>query len=297
MFRKMMLLMLLALALVALPACGAYISLNPFTAEETVTQSFTSGATPRVVVETFNGGIDVVTTGDDNTVQVDVIKRGGGVSQQDAEDDLKNVEVTMTQDGDTIRVVARRSDHRVDIGNSGASAKLRVPDNTILDLRSSNGSIVSAGSVGDVKAQTSNGPIDVRSSVGQLDLSTSNGPITINGGRGLLKVETSNGHIDITADNVIVNSSTSNGGIHFTGSLASGRSEMRTSNGGVVVSLPADAQFIVDADTSNAKIDSDFAVTSQSFSDNHLSGTVGNDPGVTLGLYTSNGGIDLRRSN
>ena len=61
--------------------------------------------------------------------------------QQAAQDDLKNVEVTMTQDGDTIRVVAKRTDQRVDIGNSGASAELSVPNGTILDLRSSNGSI------------------------------------------------------------------------------------------------------------------------------------------------------------
>ena len=96
----------------------------------------------------FNGAVDVV-TGSDNTVKVEVVKRGGGFSQQDAENDLKNVAVTMTQDGDTIRVVAKRTDQRVDIGNSGASAKLRVPAGAILDLHSSNGSITTAGPVGD----------------------------------------------------------------------------------------------------------------------------------------------------
>jgi hypothetical protein len=295
MFRKLLFLTTLTIAVLALSACGAHISLNLFTAEETVTQSFAAAGPARLVVEMFNGSIEVVTA-EDSTLKIDVIKRGGGGSQWEAEDDLKNVAVTMTQDGDTIRVVARRSDQRIDLGNSGASAKLRVPAGTILDLHSSNGAIVSAGPVGDLKAQTSNGAIDVRSSQGQLDLNTSNGGITINGGRGLFNLETSNGRIDITADNVVVNGRTSNGGFHFTGSLAAGRSEMRTSNGGLVVTLPADAQFIIDAETSNAKIDSDFAVTTQDFSDNRLSGTVGSDPDVTLELHTSNGGIDLRRS-
>ncbi len=154
--------------MLALSACGANISLNPFTADETVTQSFTPAGTPRIVVEMFNGSVDVV-TGSGNTVKVDVVKRGGGLSQQDAEDDLRNVEVTMTQDGDTIRVVAKRTDQRVDIGNSGASAKLRVPEGAILDLHSSNGLITSSGPVGDVKAQTSNGPIDLRGSRGPID--------------------------------------------------------------------------------------------------------------------------------
>lgn len=294
MFRKMMYLTSLMIVVLMLSACGAYISINLFTAEETVTQSFTSAASPRIVVEMFNGSVDVV-AGSDNTVKVDVIKRGGGASQADAEDDLKNVEVTMTQDGDTVRVVAKRTDRRVDIGNSGASAKLRVPEGAILDLRSSNGPLTTSGPVSDVKAETSNGAIDVRGSLGQLDLNTSNGSITINGGSGAIDVETSNGPIDITTNNAVVNGRTSNGPFRFNGSLAQGRSEMRTSNGNLVVTLPANAQFVVNADTSNAKISSDFAVTAQDFSDSHLRGTVGNDPGTTLELHTSNGPIEIRQ--
>jgi hypothetical protein len=295
MFRKMLYLTSLIIVGLVLSACGAYFSINPFTAEETVTQSFTPAENPRIVVVMFNGSVAVV-TGSDQTVKVDVIKRGGGISQADAEDDLENVEVTITRDGDTIRVVAKRTDQRVDFGNSGASAKLRVPEGAILELRSSNGTITSAGPVGDVKAQTSNGPIDVRGSNGQLDLSTSNGPVTIDGGLGAIGVETSNGSIDITADNAVVNGRTSNGSVHFSGSLAQGRSELRTSNGNIVLTLPASAQFVVDADTSNGKINSDFAVTAQTFSDDQLHGTVGSDPGTTLHLQTSNGPIEIRQS-
>jgi hypothetical protein len=295
MFRKIVFLAILPIAMIALSACDANFSINPFTAEATVTQSFTPDGTARLVVEMFNGSVDVV-AGSDDTVKIDVIKRGGGVSQAAAEDDLNNVEVTMTQDGDTIRVVARRADRRIDIGNSGASARLRVPNGAILDLRTSNGKIITSGPVGDVTAQTSNGPIETRGSLGQLDLNTSNGSITIDGGSGAINVETSNAPIDITADHVVVVGRTSNGPFRFSGSLASGRSEMITSNANLVVTLPADAQFVVDADTSNAKISSDFAVTAQDFSDNRLRGTVGDDPGTTLKLHTSNGGIDLRQN-
>ena len=296
MLRKMMTLTALLFVVLMLAACGANIQFNPFTAEETVTQSFTASAPPHVVVEMFNGAVDVV-TGSDNTVKIDVVKRGGGVSQAAAQDDLKNVQVTMAQDGDTIRVVAKRTDQRIDIGNSGASAKLVVPNGAILDLRSSNGPITTSGAVSDVKAQTSNGRIVARGSAGQLDLTTSNGPITSSGGSGPISVETSNGAIDVTADNAVVTGRTSNGPIHFTGSLAQGRSELNTSNGNIVVTLPASAQFVVDADTSNAKISSDFAVTARDSSDNHLSGTVGSDPGITLRLQTSNGPIELRQSH
>ncbi len=296
MFRKMLYLTTLTIVVLMLSACGASISINPFTAEDTVSQSFTPGGTPRLVVETFNGSVDVA-AGSGNTLQVDVTKRGGGISQQAAQDDLKNVEVTMTQDGDTIRVVAKRTDRPVDIGNSGASVKLRVPKGASLDLRSSNGPITTSGVGSDVKAQTSNGPITARGSTGPLNLSTSNGAITIDGGSGTINVETSNGPINVTADNAVVVGSTSNGPFTFSGSLASGRSDMSTSNGSIAVTLPANAQFVVDADTSNSKISSDFAVTAQDTSDIHLSGTVGNDPGVTLRLQTSNGPIDIRQGH
>jgi hypothetical protein len=296
MFRKIMFLTTLMLAVLVLSACGANISLNPFTADETVTQSFTPAGTPRIVVEMFNGSVDVVTDSG-NSVKVDVVKRGGGFSQQDAEDDLKNVTVTMTQDdGDTIRVVAKRTDQRVDIGNSGASARLRVPEGAILDLHSSNGLLTASGPVGDVKAQTSNSPIDIRGSRGPITANTSNGPITINGGSGAIDVETSNGPIAITSENALVTARTSNGPVRFNGSLAQGSSEMRTSNGSLSVTLPASAQFAVDAETSNAKITSDFAVTAQNISDNRLRGTVGSNPGTTLELHTSNGPIEIRQS-
>jgi hypothetical protein len=295
MFRKMMFLTLFTIVVLALSACGASFNLNPFTADATVTQSFTAGAPPRVVVEMFNGSIDVVTDSD-NTVKVDVVKRGGGFSQQDAADDLKNVAVTMTQDGDTIHVVAERADQRIDIGNSGASARLRVPEGAILDLHTSNGLITSSGPVGDVKARTSNGPIEVRGARGPLDLVTSNGPVTIDDGSGSIAAETSNGRIDVTADSATLNARTSNGSVHFSGSLAQGRSQLNTSNGRIMVTLPASAQFAVDADTSNAKISGDFAVTAQDFSDDHLRGTVGSDPGTTLELHTSNGPIEIRQS-
>ncbi len=295
MLRKMLLLTSLIIAGLALSACGAAIHINPFTAEETVTQSFTSAAPPRLVVEMFNGSVDVV-AGTDNTVRVDVTKRGGGISQAAAEDDLKNVAVTMTQDGTTIRVTAKRSDQPVDIGNSGASAKLRVPDGALLELRTSNGPITLSGPLGDATAQTSNGPINARGSRGQLDLNTSNGPVTINGGSGLLSVETSNGPITIDTETATVSARTSNGPVTFTGSLT-GRNDLRTSNGSLSVTLPATATFAVNASTSNGKISSDFPITSADRGEDYVRGTVGSDPGTTLELETSNGPISLRQSH
>ena len=300
MFRKSLLLMTLFVTMLAVSACGVNFSIGLFTADENVGQSFTVNAAPNIVVEMFNGGIDVATGSSTapGTVTISVTKRGGGNTQADAQNDLKNVEVTMTQEGNTIRVVAQRTDRRVDIGNSGASAKLTVPKGSTFDLRTSNGGITTAGPAGDVKAESSNGGINVRGALGQLDLTTSNAGIGVDGGSGTLRLETSNGGIDATtSEPVTVNARSSNGSVHFTGPLSAGHSELDTSNAGIVVTLPAQAGFSVNADTSNGRVTSDFPVSGGSRSDTQLRGTVGSESATVLGLHTSNGNIDIRQGH
>ncbi len=286
---------LIAIAALNLSACGANISINLFTANEVVSQSFTATGSTRVVVEMFNGNIDVI-TGNDSTIKIDVDKRGGGNSQEAAQADLKNVAVSMTQTGDTINVVAKRTDKQVDIGNSGASASLRVPNGTQIEMHTGNGKITLSGPVGNVVATTSNGALEVKGAAGSLNLTTSNGGITVNGGSGQFVLETSNGGIDVTADNVTVAARSSNGSITFKGSLAAGNQSFRTDNSSITLNLPAGTSFSVNADTSNGKITSDFNVTASSFSDTLLQGSVGENPQITIGLHTSNGNIAIKQS-
>jgi DUF4097 and DUF4098 domain-containing protein YvlB len=266
----------LGLLLVAALALGGCIGGN-ITAEETVSQSFDMGVSPRIVVETFNGRIDVK-AGAEGRVAVDVVKRGAGFSQTEAEADLQNVEVTMIQEGDTLRIVARRTDSALVTGNSGASVDLSVPPGSSLDLRSSNGNIDSFGVTGGVTMDTSNGSLEVRGGAGRLDLNTSNG------------------EIEIEADEALVDASTSNGRITFRGSLADGDQRFRTSNGRIAITLPAGTRFRIDASTSNGDVSTDFPVTlSGSARDNELAGRVGENPAMSITATSSNGDIDIRQ--
>jgi len=247
------------------------------TAEEIVAQSFDVSALPRVIVETFNGHIEV-TAGAEASVLAEVTKRGAGFSLADAEDDLKNVEVTMTQEGDTVRIVARRTDGPVLMGNSGASIELTVPAGASLDLRTSNGHIRTDGVTGDISMDTSNGALDVSGGGGRLDLATSNG------------------RVDVEARDAVVDAQTSNGAIDFRGSLAAGRHSFRTSNGRIAITLPAGARFRIDASTSNGDVSADFPVSGAGSSrDDELHGTVGENPDVSINAETSNGNIDIRQ--
>ena len=264
---------LLAGLALALSACAG----GNVTADEIVAQSFDTSASPRVVVETFNGHIEVA-AGAEAEVLAEVTKRGAGFSQAAAKDDLKNVEVTITQEDDTVRIIARRTGGPVLMGNSGASIELTVPAGASLDLQTSNGHIRSNGVTGDISMDTSNGELEVDGGGGRLDLATSNG------------------RIDVEARDAIVDAHTSNGQIGFRGSLAGGSHGFRTSNGRIVITLPAESQFRIDASTSNGDVSTEFPVSrSGSSRDEELHGVVGENPDVSITATTSNGDIDIRK--
>ena len=270
-----------ALLLVALMAslvgCGGQVG-GPVNAEESSSQRLAVSGASRVQVETFNGTIEV-SAGGDGTAQIDVTRRGSGVSQAQAQDALKNVEVRVTQDESGVRVIARKIDQSF-VGNSGASVKLTVPAGAALDLKSSNGQVTSTGVIGGVKVRTSNGPVTVASGRGALDLETSNGPI---------KAE---------ADEASLRASTSNGPVTFKGSFAEGSQSVKTSNGSVTIQLPAQARFSFDASTSNGEVTSEFALSKTSAkSKSALSGTVGESPSASISATSSNGSIAFRKGS
>jgi DUF4097 and DUF4098 domain-containing protein YvlB len=285
-----------ALAFVAawlLAGCGVFNFVSPFTAEETISKSFTTTKAPRILVETFNGGVDVVTTEVD-TVQAKVTKHAGGKTQEDAENDLENIEVAMEQEGNTIRIVTRVTDG-APIGNRGATVDLQVPAGSQVDVTTSNGKITADGPTGDVRAQSTNGSIHVKESKGKLELKTTNGPIVVKGGRGQLSLGTSNGNIEIDSDNCLIKAGTSNGAIHFKGKPGSGDNSLHTTNGKIGVRLPADAEFRITAHTTNGSVHNDFTLDRTDASDRtSLQGTVGENPKASLHLQTTNGTIEIR---
>ena len=76
--------------------------------------------------------------------------------------------------------------------------------------------------------------------------------------------------------------------------LAGGEHTLSTSNGPVTVTLPAGAQFRVDATTSRGAIKSEF-ISASVQTGRHVVVTVGEKPAATLKLHTSNGAIEIRK--
>jgi RNA polymerase sigma factor (sigma-70 family) len=249
------------------------------TVRDVVKRSFQTGAAPRIVVDTFNGAIDVI-TGSSKSVEVQVTKQAHAKTEEEAQAELKNVDVTTTKEGEAIHVTAKRREKHPNV-SSGAAALLHVPPGAILELHTNNGAASLTGGSGAVNLGTSNGAIRVKEHTGSLS------------------VHTSNGAIDIQAEKASVTAKTSNGAVTFAGTLAVGDHTFQTSNGNITVSFPKGTAFRIDASTSHGRVSSAFPVKGgdREKKRNRLQGQVGDNPAFSVKLHTSNGSIHIREAD
>jgi hypothetical protein len=170
----------------------AVVACAPAFASETETHddTFSVGATPKIVVSNDNGQIDVV-TGNEGTVNVKATIR--------RPDD---VEYSVVQEGDTVRVEARvSSGGGFGTDAPGAEITVTVPADTNVDLRTSNGGIEVIDIQNSGKLRTSNGRISLENVKGEFEVSTSNGAIDFRGemtAGGMNQLTTSNGSVEVT---------------------------------------------------------------------------------------------------
>ncbi len=270
-------LLLSPLPFLGLAGCSGILA-NQIKATATEQRSFSVAGQPSVIIDTFNGSITVkVTT--ESKVEAVVTKTGSGANQEAAEADLKNVVVDYSQEGEAVRITARRTGTKV-FGSSGASVDLKVPARTVLSLTTQNGSITTEGIQGEISARSSNGNVDLHSAAGKLDVKTSNGSI----------------EIDAT-----VAAATSNGNVLFSGSLAKGSHSLETNNGSVDVKLSPSTRFQFETSTANGIVVNGFPglrPRSGKARSNRLAEVVGSGSTaeVQLRLETSNGNISIEPS-
>ena len=126
---------------------------------------------------------------------------------------------------------------------------------------------------------------------------TTNGAVHCVNLESVVEAATTNGDVEVSTSEW-ASARTTNGGVRVAMGSAkwSGELQLVTTNGSVDVTLPASAEFKVDAATTNGGIRSDFPITVQgTFGPKTLSGTVGGG-GRELKVATTNGGIELKKS-
>jgi DUF4097 and DUF4098 domain-containing protein YvlB len=130
-----------------------------------------------------------------------------------------------------------------------------------------------------------------------LDVSTVNGGVTIQQVQGEIVAHTVNGGVNLERVGGDVKGTTVNGGLRA--ELAGDRWDgaglhLSTTNGGIVVGLPASYSATVESSTVNGGIHCDFPVTVQGKLGKHMSFQLGTG-GATMQVSTVNGGIRFER--
>ncbi len=126
---------------------------------------------------------------------------------------------------------------------------------------------------------------------------TTNGNVLCHDLNSVVEASTTNGNVEVSTSEW-GSAKTTNGGVRVSMGNAKwdGELEVKTTNGSVDVTLPASAEFKVNAATTNGKIHTDFPITVLgSLSSKDLSGTVGAG-GRELKVVTTNGTIKLMKS-
>jgi type V secretory pathway adhesin AidA len=229
----------------------------------------------------ISGGPITVETGPAGQVRIQLLEEVHAQSDRDADDILKDVEVTLEQRRDEVQLTAKR--HRIDdwrfwSGSVRFSAVITAPADVRLNLNTSGGRIrVNGERTAAVTADTSGGSITVDGGDAPLTLDTSGGSIRVGAALDALDADTSGGSITID----------------YVGPDAKAVT-LDTSGGSIRVGVDPDAKLDVNASTSGGGVDVDALPMDREVRErSHVAGSL-NGGGAPLRATTSGGGIHIK---
>jgi len=161
------------------------------------------------------------------------------------------------------------------------------------DVSSGSGSIQVDGAAA-LKAHTGSGPIHATGIAGVIAANSGSGSITIaQTGAGEVKVSAASGDLALSGVNGAASVSSASGGITIDG-RPSGPWSLNSSSGGVSVTVPADAAFDLDAESSSGSVSTVHPVTmSGEIEQHHIKGKV-RGGGPLVKISTSSGSIRIK---
>jgi len=199
------------LLLVAATATASALS------EENVNQQLDVAPGGRIIVDVDFGTIDV-SAGADDKVVVDAHRKIDSDNETREKEYLAAAPVTVSKDGNTVTIRARRSQKDRNMNWSGrcnmdARYTVKVPKNFNSELRTAGGSIIGSELTGTMSADTSGGKLKFTHLKGPTGATTSGGSIELNGCEGAVKVDTSGGRIESVDGSGSLEARTSGGSI------------------------------------------------------------------------------------
>lgn len=185
--------------------------------EENIKQQLDAAPGGKIIVDVDFGTIDV-SAGADDKVVVEGHRKIDSNNEAQEKEYLATAPVTVTKDGNTVTIRARRQQKDRNLSWSGrcnmdARYTVRVPRNFNSELRTGGGTIIGSELTGAMSADTSGGKLKFTHLRGPTGATTSGGSIELNGCEGAVKVDTSGGRIESIDGSGSLEAHTSGGSI------------------------------------------------------------------------------------
>jgi DUF4097 and DUF4098 domain-containing protein YvlB len=238
-----------------LAGCEVNLNSEGLSAREVKTFKVTGQA--ELVLDNFDGSIEVHSW-DKNEIEVEVEKRA---MEQALLDEIK---IDAQQNGDTITVKVTgpsRGGHRgVTIGvNVSPTARMRiaVPRSVNLNAHTADGSIRAEAIEGRIVLRTDDGSVAGSRIGGDVQVRSGDGSIRLDHTSGKLDLETTDGSIGLEASPSVLRARTGDGSVRVNiepDTVMTDDWELTTSDGSIVVTLPASFNAEMDAETSDGTV-------------------------------------------
>lgn len=246
---------------------GSLLASDYYTKDFSKTVDFRSNGDIRV--KTVNGKIDV-TSWDKESVKIEAEIKVKARNRRDADKILDKVKIVIDKSSCQLTIEADYPKKRGDDSFWDALFNwngkkpvvhftIKVPRETNLDLRSTNGHVSAADVKGDNSLSTTNGGIEADGMAGSLDIRTTNGSVVA--------------VVSVFGDRDKI--------------------RLKTTNGSVKLRLPTDVRADVTASTVNGAIRTDFPLTIQGkIMKRKISGEI-NGGGGNIDISTVNGSVKI----
>ena len=297
---------LFGLSVIIVASAGCVVDVEGRQVSETDERVFEVTGTPDIDLSTFDGPIEILGW-DRQDVRIEIEKRG-------ADDrELDDIEVELEQDGDRIRVSARRPRRtgRVTLAAitswRGVRLTANVPRETNITATTADGSVTAEGVSGRILLSSDDGSIRGEALGGEVIASTNDGSVSLREVSGRVDAETDDGSMLVSGRLSGVRLRTDDGSVEVgvdRDSVMSEDWEIHTDDGRVTLDLPRRFSPEFDGRTGDGRVRvaDEFGGDSprRAGDDDDGRSTVRrrlNDGGYTLQVRSGDGSIRVRESS
>jgi hypothetical protein len=308
----------ISLGLVIVATVGAGLAFGREKYEEKFAKTEALAKDGKVYLDNISGDIEIKTWKEDQ-VKIEALKVSEASTVDKAKENAALVPIEVTNGASVLRIETKYPSGRGFWGNNSinvsVSYKLWIPEKASVDVKSVSGDVRLDPIGGSAKVRSISGNVDVLGAAG-ADVNLTSGDLTVANIMGDAYIKTVSGTVRATkvqgsvetesvsgdlelkdvSEARTVTGKTISGDITYVGTiLAGGNYELTAHSGNVVMQIPANASFDLEASTFSGVIDSDFQIVVEGkISPKEIHGTV-NKGGARIRAKSFSGNVEIKK--